>query len=240
MLQGADADSDHDFDDDSDMLEELGITKSEVSPQVAPANGHCGSIEDGSPGTDDGDLPGGTTEHAFGTQVKPKPISSQEMSGERGNCIAFLGQGAAGHISTAGEAQWQEIEITVDSGACDTVMPAYMCADIRIDPSDPQQHCSVFEVANGAFILNMGERRCVMMTEGSGVPKHITFQVADVHKPLLSVSRLADNGYQCVLGDKNGHLEDVHTGEKIPLIRRDNLYVMKAWLRASSGFARQG
>ena len=77
-----------------------------------------------------------------------------------------------------------------------------------------------------------------MMTEGSGVPKNITFQVADVHKPLLSISRLADNGYICSLGKEGGYLEDTLTGERIPLIRRNNLYVMKAWVRQESGFVR--
>ena len=155
--------------------------------------------------------------------------------------MAFLGQGATGQLSAFGtsESQWEEIELTVDSGACDTVMPAHMCANIRIDPSDPNLHCTTFEVANGAFILNMGERRCSMMTEGSGVPKNITFQIADVHKPLLSISRLADNGYICALGEKGGYLEDTKTGEKIPLHRRNNLYVMKVWVRHESGFARQ-
>ena len=128
----------------------------------------------------------------------------------------------------------------MDSGACDIVMPAHICADIRIDPSDPTIHCAIFEVANGASILNMGERRCDMMTEGSGVPKKITFQVADVHKPLLSITRLADNGYVCALGGKGGYLEDTVTGERVPLYRKNNLYVMKAWIRQSPGFVRQG
>ena len=96
----------------------------------------------------------------------------------------------------------------------------------------------MFEVANGASILIVGERRCVMMTEGSGVPKNITFQVADVHKPLLSISRLADHGFTCSLGKDGGHLEDTVSGERIPLIRRNNLYVMNAWVRPESGFAR--
>ena len=60
--------------------------------------------------------------------------------------------------------------------------------------------------------------------------KSITFQVADVHKPLLSVSRCADMGFRCVLEDNGGYLEH-KSGEKIALQRRDNLYVMKAWVK---------
>ena len=154
--------------------------------------------------------------------------------------MSFLGQGKIGHISATSEPLWHEIELTIDSGACDTVMPIHMCGDIRVDPSDPTIHCTVFEVANGASIFNIGEKRCMMMTEGSGVPKKIVFQIADVHKPLLSISRLADNGFLCMLGKDGGYLEDTETGERIPLTRRDNLYVMKAWVRQDAGFARRG
>ena len=70
-----------------------------------------------------------------------------------------------------------------------------------------------------------------MMTVGSVVGKRITFQVADVHKPLLSVTDCADMGFDCYLGDKGGHLIDRQTEERIPLERRENLYVMRAWIR---------
>ena len=61
--------------------------------------------------------------------------------------------------------------------------------------------------------------------------KKINFQVAEVHKPLLSISRLADQGFDCVLGKHGGFLTDQESGERIPLYRRDNLYVLKAWVR---------
>ena len=69
------------------------------------------------------------------------------------------------------------------------------------------------------------------MTLGSSAAKKIVFQVADVHKPLLSISRCADMGFQCHLGKEGGYMEDTMTGETIPLHRVDNLYVMKAWIK---------
>ena len=51
-----------------------------------------------------------------------------------------------------------------------------------------------------------------MMTENSNLMKQIAFQCADVHKALLSVSRLADMGYECTLGKTGGVLMDVVTG----------------------------
>ena len=54
---------------------------------------------------------------------------------------------------------WQEIEITVDSGACDTVMPLSLCAEMPLQESDQQRSGLEYEVANGASIRNEGERR---------------------------------------------------------------------------------
>ena len=123
-----------------------------------------------------------------------------------------------------------EIEVTVDCGACETVMPADICEGIQILKS-LTSHGAEYEVANGESIPNLGERRCLLMTLGARDAKKITFQVADVHKPLLSISRCADMGFNCHLGKDGGYLEDTITGENIPLTRRDNLYVMKAWAK---------
>ena len=143
-------------------------------------------------------------------------------------------------LSAVSEPEWIEIEVTVDSGACDTVMPTKMCTHISILDNDKRKRGFEYEVANGAGLPNHGERRCFMMTENSELMKKIAFQCADVHKPLLSVSALADQGYECVLGKLGGELRDVVTGDRIPLHRRDNLYVMRAWIRQDdSSFRRQ-
>ena len=127
--------------------------------------------------------------------------------------------------------EWVEIEITVDSGACITVMPRLWCQGISILQNSLSRAGTKYEVANGAHIKNLGERRCEMMTIGSEKSKLITFQVADVHKPLLSISGCADMGFDCYLGKAGGHLRDRDSGEMIPLERRENLYVMRAWVR---------
>ena len=47
-----------------------------------------------------------------------------------------------------------------------------------------------------------------MMTVGSKIAKRIVFQVADVHKPLLSIIGCADIGFECCLDDKGAHFTD--------------------------------
>ena len=96
-----------------------------------------------------------------------------------------------------------------------------------------------YEVANGATTPNLGERKCDMITQGSMRVKPITFQVADIHKPLLSISHAADMGYECQLSKNGGWLCNRESGDAIPLIRKGNLYVFECWLKQAP-FPRQG
>ena len=149
-------------------------------------------------------------------------------------------------ISAMGEYQgWKEVDITIDSRACDTVRPVSMCPEIPVVRSQQQEQKLKCEVANCQSIHNEGQRRCWLMSVGSARPKRITFQVADVHKALLSITRVADAGYDCYLTATGGQLIERKTGEVSPISRRGNLYVMKAWVRADEAkhdqpFQRQG
>ena len=126
----------------------------------------------------------------------------------------------------------EEIEITVDSGACDTVLPSKMLSSIKTDSSGPN-FGEEYEVANGHSIWNEGCKKCIMMTPGSAVPKGIIFQVSNVHKPLMSVGAMADAGYECLLAKEGGCMRDIDTGELVPLTRRGNLYHLNSWVRSA-------
>jgi hypothetical protein len=128
---------------------------------------------------------------------------------------------------------WEEIEITVDSGACDTVLPSKMLPGVKLEETEASRNGEEYEVANGHVIYNEGVKRCIMMTRGSATPKGIIFQVSDVHKPLMSVGSMADAGFECLLGRAGGLLRDEDSGEMIPLERRGNLYHFKAWIRSA-------
>ena len=118
-------------------------------------------------------------------------------------------------------------------------MPEGMVPHISLMESVGSRNGHEYEVANGQSIPNLGEKCCDMMTEDSTMLKKIVFQCADVHKALLRVSAAADLGYECTLGRNGGCLRDVETGDVVPLRRRKNLYVMRAWVRQGTGFGRQ-
>ena len=144
------------------------------------------------------------------------------------------------NITGEGEDGWQAVDLYVDSGAVETVTGEDMTPHIEIPDGAARLEGIKYEVANGETLPNHGERHCLLMTEDSHVCKKIVFQCADIHKPLLSVSRCADLGFQCILGKYGGQLVDESSGETIPLHRRGNLYVMRAWARQdeSSDFGR--
>ena len=66
-----------------------------------------------------------------------------------------------GSFSAVGaDEEWAEIELTADSGACDTVIPRTTAESIPIMQSLASLQGTQYEVANGQSIPNLGERRC--------------------------------------------------------------------------------
>ena len=145
------------------------------------------------------------------------PQSAQHMPGTYPNLSVLQYVSKPGQLSPVSEPEWMEIELTADSGACDTVIPENCCPSIRMVPSAASIIGIEYEVANSATIPTVGERHCLMWTESSEEVMGIVMQVADVHKPLLSLSRCADLGFHCILGKKAGCLECQTTGHIIPL-----------------------
>ena len=137
--------------------------------------------------------------------------------------------GVAGHDG----GEWIQVELCADTGACDTVMPRSLCGHIPITPSLQSLNFMEYEVADGHTIPNLGERKCLMWTEGAEHERPINLQVADVHKALLSLSRCADMGFESRFGRLAGALIDEESEEVIPLERKGNLYVLKCWIRAA-------
>ena len=128
---------------------------------------------------------------------------------------------------TAPNNEWQEIELTADTGACNTDIPRTMCESIPVVPSMQSLNGMEYEVASGS-----------LWAGGASSAKSIIMQVADVHKALLSLSRCAEMGFESRFGSSWGCLIDTQAGEIIPLQRRGNLYMLKAWIRPAP-FGRQ-
>ena len=60
---------------------------------------------------------------------------------------ANKGNNSLSPISNVDDGEWVEMEVTVDSGACDTVMPVSSCS-FKVLPSYHSRHDMEYEVAN--------------------------------------------------------------------------------------------
>ena len=83
--------------------------------------------------------------------------------------------------------------------------------------------------ASGEPIFNEGERevRCRTL---DGFERTLVFHVCDVTKPLGRVSRICSKGNRVVLDEEGSYIMQKATGHKVPLVQRDGVYVLEAWV----------
>ena len=87
----------------------------------------------------------------------------------------------------------ERVVLTVDSGASDNVLPPHVAINFPLLHS-PKVGVD-YDVANGSVIVNLGERRATVKTKMDSEASFImSFQVVEVHKPLLALSRLVEAG----------------------------------------------
>ena len=115
----------------------------------------------------------------------------------------------------------------MDSGACVTVMLRGVCTGISVLENSLSIPGAEYEGGNGQTAPTLSECRCEVMTVGSITAKRIIFQMAGLHKPLLSITACADMGFDCFLGKKGGSLRNRHTHEVIPFDQKGTLYTKK-------------
>ena len=129
---------------------------------------------------------------------------------------------------------WEELELTVDSGASETVVGENMILSTDVVESAASRRGVKYEVANGVTIPNLGEQRFTVHTE-EGIQRNITAQVCDVTKALLSVRKMVDAGNRVVFDKRGSYVEHCQTGERMYMTEKAGMYVIKVWTK-SSGF----
>ena len=139
---------------------------------------------------------------------------------------------------------WEKVTLTVDSGASDTVMPPSICPSAPI-VSGPRTGTE-YEVANGEEVVSLGEKHCLLKFGEKEVSDSdamgMTFQVVDVSKALLSVSRVMEQGHDVVFtlrGDGSAILVDGNPEQRIPLRHSGGSFELDVWVKPEAGFARQ-
>ena len=130
------------------------------------------------------------------------------------------------------------IELTIDSGAGENVMPEYMAPKTPVRYSREQDAGVVYTAANGDTMPNRG-RKVLHVTTKEGQNKAMNMQITDVNRALMSVAKICDAGHTVVFKPEGGVIKNNKTGEETNFRRENNVYRMTVRLN-EAGFARQG
>ena len=142
--------------------------------------------------------------------------------------------------------QWRQVDenmvrvrAAMDSGALDAVAPPSMAPGVAIQDSAGSRMGQHYGSASSHRIPNLGEQRITGVVPG-GAERAMTFQVAEVTRPLLSVGRICDRGNVVTFGSSGGVITDLVTGEETPFVRDgEGMYQLEFWMPAP-GFQRPG
>ena len=146
-------------------------------------------------------------------------------------CALFNPEEEVNHLRA--ERKWAKLEAVIDSGAAESVAPAAMAPWVPTKPSEGSKKGQCYMSANGAKLPNMGEKKFSMMT-GEGNWAEATFQVAEVTRPLCSVTKICDRGNRVVFDSQGGYIENYASGVQTRFSRQNNVYVMDMFVEETA------
>ena len=139
---------------------------------------------------------------------------------------------------------WEDVdvEVTLDSGCCKHVLPSDAIPGYVIEDSPGSRRGANFIVGNGELVPNEGQAHLNLAADsGNGSEQLVrsTFQVADLTRPLMSVSQICAQGHKCVFEGEQAMVIG-QDGETICRFRKENgLYVATMKLKPPTPFTRQ-
>jgi len=125
-----------------------------------------------------------------------------------------------------------EVSIAMDSGAVDHVANDEDMPGIEVVPSAASKAGRHFVGANGKTIENKGQAAVRMKAQDTGAMINSVFQIAQVSRPLYSVSKICDSGCEVAFDNKEGRV--LKNGKVIASFpRRGGLYVSTFLIKPS-------
>ena len=123
---------------------------------------------------------------------------------ERDNGDKEVNEVPVGTVKNGHDDHYEIINVTVDSGAYNTVGPPQVGTYFKIANTEASKTGRHYRAANGTAIRNYGQR-VVRGTNEVGMPVSLPIQVADVNKVLGSVREMVKAGNKVVFDeDANG------------------------------------
>jgi hypothetical protein len=146
----------------------------------------------------------------------------------------------------AGIPEFVEMDVAVDSGAGDNVLAAVDAPGHKITESEGSRRKQKFKGAGGHVMDNEGQIIMEMLApleDGEYNEVDVTWQVADVCRPLLSVSKVCDKAQHTITFDAKKAVVRDSKGRTVCIFhRKGNLYIgrMKVRNPAHPSFGGQG
>ena len=143
---------------------------------------------------------------------------------------------------------WVRVRGVMDSGASEPVAPPDMCPHCDFVPSPGSIAGQGYVSASDGVMPNLGEQLLDVVT-ADGYDAQVKYQMANVSRPLNSVSEICDaggdRGQYVIFGRGGGAIINLETGRQTPFDREEGICMLDLWVKpkAAAGptcFRRQG
>ena len=173
---------------------------------------------------------------------------SSVQSDTRLNSLIWVLEGEAFNEVCMTQDQDQKIEIALDSGAGEHVASRSAAAGYTVVESAGSRAGQHFVAAGGARIPNEGQFTLALrsgdLEKKKGKDIKSTFQVAKVTRPLWSVGRICDEGFDVKFTNNEAYVMTKEGKEVCKFKRKGGLYVaelhLKSPVKTDQSFQRQG
>ena len=116
------------------------------------------------------------------------------------------------------------------SGAADSVAPPTLAPQVTIDESPGSKRGQCYVSASAGRMPNMGQKVLNIQTN-EGKDTTVLYQIAEVSRPLTSVSATCDRGNWVVYTPQGGFILNCQTGERTSFERSGGIYELDLWMR---------
>ena len=86
-----------------------------------------------------------------------------------------------------------------------------------------------YTAANGGKLYNLGQQH-IPVSLDNGCRTVATFQIAEVSRPLMSVSKVCEMGNRVIFGAGGGYIMNIETGATTKFETKDGIYIFKLWI----------
>ena len=124
---------------------------------------------------------------------------------------------------------WVLTKVVPDTGAHKSVAPSAMCPAYEVEPSRGSLEGREFVTASGDTIPNLG-RKLLPTQSNEGVWTFQEWEIADVTRPLLSITEECDKDQLVIFGKGGGAIIHLKKGTVRRFPRKQGSYEMDMWV----------